>query len=132
MGYGSFVVFILVMFLSPPDNRWRIRVVEIKALSNGKQIGTACRIYASEHQGAYPATLEELVPDYYPGGEAFICPFTPTEPMGYIYYPGQHDTDPAENVLLVSKGVSEFGRRVVIHMDGSGYVMPYALPESAH
>lgn len=129
MGYGSFVVFAFILFVLPPDSGPPFRDIDGKALTIGHQIGRACRIYAKEHHGAFPVTLGELVPDYCSGAEAFICPFTPKEPIGYIYYPGQHDTDSTENVLLVSKGVSRSGKRIVIRVDGSGTITRFVLPE---
>lgn len=125
MGYVSFclipVIAILAGIALPVFASVQERGGEIKALNNAKQIATACKLYAVDHGGAFPATLEELVPDILPDRSIFICPYTPAEPMGYNYYPGK-DTDPATNVLLVSKGMSKRKRRIVVHVDSSARI----------
>jgi hypothetical protein len=91
----------------------------VESISNGQAIVMACRLYAADHQGNFPKTLEALVPDYLPNRAIFVCPFSgPSEPIGYEYYGGK-DSDAGRKVLLVSKGVSAGKRRVVVYVDGS-------------
>ena len=82
-------------------------------------------MYALEHNGAFPGTIEELVPEILPDRSIFICPLSgPSEPMGYIYYGGK-ETDPGENVLIISKAADRRRKRVVVHVDGSGVIEQY-------
>ncbi len=37
-----------------------------QAVTEAKQIAIACKLYASDHEGRYPAKLEDLVPEYLP------------------------------------------------------------------
>ena len=133
MGYASFALIPIIAILAgialPVFSEVQIRGLETKALSNGKQIATACKIYAMDNKGNFPPTLEALVPDYISERSVFICPFDPAEPFGYTFYPGK-ETDPATNVLLVSKSLSKRKRRVVVHVDGTGNIEPAttALP----
>jgi hypothetical protein len=133
MGYFAAALIpiaILAGLALPVFSNVQTRGLEIKSLSNAKQIGTACKIYAMDHKGAFPKTLEELVPDYLPDRSVFICPLSgPSVPIGYDYFGGK-DTDPATNVLLASKAVSKTRRRVVVYVDTSGVVekSPPGLP----
>ncbi len=133
-GYFGILMVPLLALLAgialPVYGSVKARGLETKALSNAKQIAVACRQYATDHNGAFPKTLEELLPDYLQDREIFVCPFSrDADPMGYEYYGGK-ETDPPQNVLLVSKALSQGKRRVVMHVDTSGQVvrdMP-ALP----
>ena len=117
------IIALLAAIAFPVFKSVQAKGLETKALSNAKQIGTACRLYAVDKNGAFPKTLDELVPEYLPDRELFVCPFDKSrDPMGYEYYGGK-DTDPADNVLLVSKALSEGKRRVVINVDTSGRVV---------
>ena len=96
------------------------RANETRALSNAKQIGTACMIYAMDKNGAFPATLDELVPDYLSDRSVFISALSgPSTPVGYEYYGGRN-TDPPDKIILVSKARGKDGQRVVIHVNGTG------------
>lgn len=129
MGYLSFamlpVLAILAGIALPVFNQVQVRGKEVKSLSNAKQIALACKLYAMDNGDAFPATLDELVPDYLPDPAVFICPMSgPDVPMGYEYFGGK-DTDPPEKVLLVSKAADRRGRRVVVRVDVSGQIQEY-------
>lgn len=133
MGYASFALIPIIAILAgialPVFGEVQTRGLETKALSNGKSIAAACKLYATDNKGDFPPTLEALVPDYINDRCVFICPFDPMEPLGYTVYPGK-ETDPATNVLVVSKSMSKRKRRVVVHVDGTGNIEPAttALP----
>jgi hypothetical protein len=91
---------------------------EMKAVVNAKLIATTCHLYAADHHGVFPRTLDELVPKYLPDRSNFVCPLSPQLPMGYEYYGGTM-TDPPDKVLLMSKFVDSHGKRVLAHVDGS-------------
>ena len=113
------MIAILAGIAVPVFGEVQLRGKQVKSLSNAKQIALGCKIYATEHNGAFPKTVEELVPEFLPNPSIFVCPLSPAEPMGYEYFGGK-ETDPPENVLLVSKAADRRGRRVVIHVDASG------------
>lgn len=90
-----------------------------KALSEAKQIGIACRLYASENEGKFPAKLEDLVPDYLPDPEILACKYPdPKNPVAFEYFGGTDEDEP-KKVLLSSPAVPGKGR-VFIYVDGSG------------
>ena len=129
IGYLSFaliipMIAILAGIAVPVFGEVQLRGKQVKSLSNAKQIAIGCKIYATEHNGAFPKTVEELVPEFLPNPSIFVCPLSPAEPMGYEYFGGK-ETDPPENVLLVSKAADRRGRRVVIHVDASGAIENY-------
>ena len=95
------------------------------AISNAKQLYIACKIYAADHSSNFPPNLQLLVPDYIHDAKTLTCPLSgAAEPVGYEYFGGR-ETDPDEQVLLVSKGATAEGRRVVIRVDGTGGLEDY-------
>jgi hypothetical protein len=95
-----------------------------KCLSNAKQIGTGCKLYAMDHKGAFPNDLNELVPDYLPDRGVFSSPLAPTPgKLDYEYFgAGGKDTDPSGKILLRGKYTTEDGERSVVRFDISGTV----------
>jgi hypothetical protein len=79
-------------------------------------------MYAVNHKGDFPPTLDDLVPDYVPDRATFVCPLSgPSVAIGYDYFGGRND-DPPQKVLLVSKAADRRGRRIVVRVDGSGAI----------
>lgn len=132
IGYLGFVVIIPIVALLagialPVFAQVQIKAKQTKSLSNAKQIAIGCKMYALDHDGAFPKTVEELYPDIIESREVFICPVTgPSDPMGYIYFGGK-ETDPADKVLIVSKTPDKRGKRAVVHVDGTGAIEQYTL-----
>lgn len=93
-----------------------------KSLSNAKQIGLACKLWALDNDGAFPPSLEVLVPDYIPTTQVFISPFNSTMPMGYTYHAGLTENSPPETVLIEDTFAPGAGQNVVVHVDISGEV----------
>lgn len=95
-----------------------------KSLSNARQIGTACKLYAADNNGKFPQNLAALVPDYLPDATIFASPFAPEAAAGYTYHAGLTEKSPAKTVLLKDKFAGREKLRVVVHVDGSGEVLP--------
>ena len=70
------------------------------SLSNARQIAMACKLYAADHGGKFPPSLQGLVPDYLPNAAIFVSPFAPSEPIGYIYHPNVDSPPDPKTVLL--------------------------------
>jgi hypothetical protein len=126
MGYGGLCFFVLISMIAilagialPVFSEVKLRASETQSLANAKTIATACKLYARDHNGAFPAKLDELVPDYLPDRVDFVSTLSPGESVAYYYYGGK-DTDPANNVLLMSKFKDKRGKRIIIHVDTSG------------
>lgn len=82
------------------------------------QVFRACKAFAADHGGRYPETLEELVPFYLADQQLLASPLKPGEAIGYFYYGGVETDSPTEP-LLISKGMDELGRQIVIRKNGS-------------
>lgn len=92
-----------------------------RSLSNAQQIATGCLLYAGDHNGAFPKTLNQMVPEYLPEPAIFVCPLSPNEPIGFEYFGGK-DSDPKDEVLLRSKGTTSDERRVIVYKGGKGKI----------
>jgi hypothetical protein len=90
-----------------------------KSLSQEKQIALACKLYAADHNGNFPPTLQALIPDYLTDTKLFVSPFAPIVPMGYAYTSGLTDTSPPKTVLIKDKFSSQARHLIVAHVDGS-------------
>ena len=96
------------------------------AIANARRLYDACKMYAADHSSSFPLNLQMLVPDYIHDAKTLTCPFSgDTELVGYDYFGGR-ETDPDNQVLIVSKGATADGRRVVIRVDGTGGLEDYA------
>lgn len=77
------------------------------AMAEAKQVAIACKLYASDHEGRYPAKLEELVPEYLPDKKL----------IGGYDCLGATDTEPPTTILLRGKSLTKDGRRIVVRSD---------------
>ena len=124
-GYLTCVLLVMSPILAgialPVFGEVKERGMQTKALSEAKQVGLACKIFATDHQGKFPAKLEELVPDYLPDATLLGCKYPdPKNPVPWEYSGGSEKDDPTK-VLLASPAVEKKGR-VFIYVDGSGVV----------
>jgi hypothetical protein len=115
MGYFHFAFLTLAIV----SGVFQSRVNQAKSILHAKAIVTASKAYAQDHQGAFPATLNQLVPKYLPDRGTLVDPFSPDKPVGYDYFGGTIG-DPPQKVLLMSKYKEDgSGKRIVAHVDGS-------------
>lgn len=104
----------LGLAMSPISFGDRMRVTH--CLEQAHEIGIACKKYADEHNGNYPAKLEDLVPLYLPDAQTLVSPLDDTKaPDGYTYYGGNENETP-KKPLLVSKPTKN-GLGVVVYSD---------------
>lgn len=95
------------------------RAAQETSATHGRQIAHACRVYAADHGGKFPESLEKLVPNYLPDSQTLSCPFSdPSEVIGYHYYGGT-DAEVQGKVLLISKGRTTRKRHVVVYADAT-------------
>lgn len=92
-------------------------------LSNARQIALACKLYASDHDGQYPAKITDVMPDYVRDAALFVSPLSSKkEPVGYDYFGGKESDDP-KKILLQSKDTTPDGKRIIVHMDLTGEIV---------
>jgi type II secretory pathway pseudopilin PulG len=130
MGYISLVLAVVMavtMFASislPVFSKIQERGNATKSINNVRQLITACRIYAADHEGAYPTSLDSLVttgilePEILAGLQR--CPLSPDEPVsGYDYYgAGMKESDSPDAVVFMSKADVD-GKRIIGYNDSS-------------
>ncbi len=120
-GYAGIGILVYALVDSGPHVGVTARATE--ALSNAKQIGLGCKLYAVDHGHNYPQTLDDLFPNYIPDRKVFHCALGGDDErgIGFDYFGGK-DTDPPDKVLLRSKITTKKGLRVVLRSDTSGAV----------
>ncbi len=98
---------------------------EIRSLSNAKQIVTACRTYALDHDGKFPKSLDDLVPTYLSNDDlanVLVSPFAKDQPVGYLYTPPSL-TDTLSVVIEDKFAPAKVHRRIEVYSDSSGRVL---------
>lgn len=96
-----------------------------KQISHARQLQMACMLYATEHQGKYPDSLEQLVEqqlleaEFYQQASQFKVPGWKGEPGFQYLGAGKDDTIPGDTPILISNAEDWQGRRVVARHDGS-------------
>lgn len=95
-------------------------------INNLKQLGIGCKMYARDHEGHFPDTIEVLFPQYIKDESAFRCPGRnstsgTTGSSDYEVIPGMTEKSPAKEILIQEKstGNHAVAGRNVLHIDGS-------------
>jgi prepilin-type N-terminal cleavage/methylation domain-containing protein len=117
------IIAILASIALPVFGGIQERGAQTKALSNAKQVGLACKVFAQDYQGNYPlysdpdkktgagndsnAILQTLIPDYLPDKSIFSIPKS-----AYCKGAGKSGTQPdklgkGENEWAYVKGLSD-------------------------
>ncbi|MES2568474.1 MAG: hypothetical protein V4710_00280 [Verrucomicrobiota bacterium] len=102
------------------------RAISTRELINIKQVGLAIKLFASDYNGKYPESLEELVPDYLPNNQHLFCHEIDGEPPEFLtYVPGFSDSSPPDKIMLISPRLYK-GKRAVLLTNLSGSLMKEA------
>lgn len=97
---------------------------KVACLNNMREMGRALYIYAKEHQGKFPDTLEELYAAQYIADHNILdCPSsrhrgTRQEP-DYEYFPGHTVNDGSGENLLADKTDNHREGRNILKVDGN-------------
>lgn len=92
--------------------------LQTKGLSQLRQVGVACQIYAIDHDGKFPAKLDDLVPEQLPDASLLLCPYPDAKSPKPFEYFGGSKSDPSDQVLAASPAVPNKGR-LFLYIDGS-------------
>lgn len=103
-----------------------------QSIMHVSQLCVACRLWAAEHNGSFPASVDDLFTvqiinnkkhTYLTEDQRRIlhCPlFNDDSQPGYFYHgPKLSDTSPARKILFISRWAAADGKRIVGHVDGS-------------
>ena len=127
----SAVVLVLLpiqaAMLLPALSRAREQARRAVCMSNLKQVGLGCHMWALDHDDQFPPSLKDPHPDYV-SLNVFVCPSTEDEVTGaeeidekgsYIYVSGLNADSPADAVLLYDRKENHNGEgRNVLFVDG--------------
>jgi hypothetical protein len=120
-GYFSFFFLAVLMagIALPVFAEVQNRARQVQCLKEARGIALGCKLYAKDHRGNYPPSLDALVPEYLSDKRLFACQIRKDQPpIGYNYFGGR-DTDPSTNVLLSSKAVTRDHKRIIVTSDGA-------------
>ena len=95
--------------------------------TNLKGLGTACYVYAFDHDDKFPPNLEVLITECDVSPESLESPIKPSRftGPGYIYIVGQNGTMNSENVLAYENPSYQSEGTNVLYVDGHcAYVRP--------
>ena len=104
----------------------REKALEIKQMSDIRQVALACRAYAADHNGDYPKILPMLVTEgYLDSGELLAWKPNPSaeESLPLLYRPGLTDTSAGDEALIAAPQAIA-GKRTVAYSDMSVTSVP--------
>lgn len=119
------VVFLLIAAFTPIIKFSNERMDKVQCANNLREIGLAMYIYAREHDGRFPPSIEKLYEENYLGDRRTVdCPASSTQGApdapDYIYTPGLSARDRSDLVLVRdSKGNHAKGGGNVLYVDGT-------------
>lgn len=102
-----------------------MKTEEVTAIANDRteirQLVLACRMYATDNEGKFPPTLEELFPDYIEDRELLTAEIStnPRVVQPYLYRPGLTEMSELDEIVLAGPIRGSAGRRVVGRVDGT-------------
>ena len=132
---GPIIAFAFLAALSMPAYQGiRDKGIQVKHMSNVKQIVLSCRTFASDNDGLYPEKLSDLTPDYLPEDVADdLLAYQPNfsePPQDYLYFSGFNDSSPATKILIASPAPHR-GKRIVGYVGGAVAIIPEEEFQSA-
>jgi hypothetical protein len=126
------LVGLTVQFPIFPGKSKSVRGPQTMSLANGRVLATACKLYASDHDGRFPIHLSELDPDYIEGvkslrGVAFGPDAEAQYRYDWLYFGAGFTASNPPTVLLASPLITvtpgKLQNRIVIKGDATGAVL---------
>jgi hypothetical protein len=120
---GSVLILALILIPTPAE---RERTLEFKSLKRARQLCIACRDYARQHGGSFPASLDALFPTYLTDRSLLGSPLSPDQPAGYTFTPpGPGKTDSPDTIVIEDKFAPSIAHiRLVSYANGSAKPLP--------
>ncbi len=127
---GALAILIVVgaSLLVPVINSGREKAVATKNVNNVRSCNLALMSYAADNEGAFPASLQDLVPDYIE--DASILQYFSRNPevngQPFEYVVGLDDNSPSQTPIIIAPVAERYGQRVVGFVDGAVRLVPEA------
>jgi hypothetical protein len=102
----------------------RPRMVLHGRLHLARSIVVACKLYAIDHGGKFPAHLPTLVPTYLPDARYLTFPSGDGKRRLAFEYFGGTDTGNPNDVALRVAAERPEGEQVIVHVDTTGAIVP--------
>lgn len=124
-GYLGFCITLVSMLASlaiPAFSMVQTQGLQMKAVSNAKQIVIGMKQYAADHDGKYPPTLDPLFDEQILNDRKLLeFPGSLNVPgQGWEYLGAGHtDSDPGNVIILMSRMADRTKKKIVAHNDGS-------------
>jgi len=120
------IIVILTSFAVPQIGNAREKARKAKCLNNLRVIGSACIMYADEHQGSFPAKLADLYPTYVGDHAVFGCPSGGAVTVsgdvpsgdGYLSRAGVKDSTSGNVIAAMCNGHHDNGTNVLFATGG--------------
>jgi hypothetical protein len=125
---GAVVVLILLSLIEVPAVVGpEPRSPSVKEMSNLKQVVLILRQYARDHDGAFPAHIDDVPPGLIPVQVLQFHNPSTHEARDWLYFAG-HTTDDPPSTLLAASPVpfrvgGGFAQRIVVFLDDSAKIM---------
>ncbi len=125
---GLITVGIYASAMIPAYSGVQSRAEEVRTISSVRIISLGLSSYSADHDGSFPPTLEELIPDYLDSEEG-IYQVDPDsgDSSPFLYRPGLTKSDDSDTIIVLAP-FSINGKRVVGYLDGRAESMREPLP----
>ena len=110
-------IAVLISILLPSLSRARELAKRAVSGSNLRSIGQAIRIYAYEHNGRFPASLDVLIEESLITPQQLVSPRQDNDEVSYVYIAGQDEDSHPNNVVAYERMLDEEGTNVLF-LDG--------------
>ena len=124
MGGGVTTVAIMASLAVPVFSKIQEKANQTKGISNARQVVLACKIYADDFDGKYPANLQQLVQEEVIPAES--SDLLSWEGAPWLLFKGLSDSTDGSHVLIAAPSADATGHRIVGFNDGSVRSMPEA------
>jgi len=117
------IIAIFIVILAPFIANIRARADLLACEENLREIGLGLKLYASEHRGKFPSSLDELTEGGYVEDEmVFDCPsrqcFGDAQEPDYVYIPGHTVLSSSDSVIVSDKDESHKAGKYALYISG--------------
>ncbi len=126
-----FFVCVCLQMLEPWFDRKNPEILRSREISNARQIILACRTYAADNYGSFPADLRSLIPGYFEPDEFKQSVLNSNGEPRWIYHTGLIETGESTKTLILESVFQIADQKIYGYSDGSATPLPVANAESA-